>query len=348
MIASSPLTLLSILNILLLTVVCERCHAQAQVKSEFFMAKRSGSLSDFNDYWKRLVSWMQRIDTMQGRVLIRKYSKIPWDSLAIPEEPDRTYIPDGAWVCDFASDYVDLRNRQDWLTLKKPKRDVDLRTQFSTGSVKLFDGRQSELVETYKLYGLSIDRDLRRSKGSALIMSLPKKIARGWPTVLDFRMAGWFSENQWMYPTNQDPWLKILETREPFSCEKITDELVRLNRHEVVGGINVLWEFDLDAVHSFRPIAVRRFRVLRKESDDIVVLEHTPLFGSRFVYKDNRLMSVVFGANEILYRCDFDVEVGGVVREELFDPSKFVDGDGAIYVSEDLKQQMILELENPK
>jgi hypothetical protein len=290
---------------------------------------------------------MQRIDTMQGRVLIRKYSKIPWDSIAVPEEPDRTYVPENAWVCDFASDYVDLRNRQDWLILKKPRRDVDLRMHFSLGKIKLFEGRESELVETYKLYGLSIDRDLRRGKGSALVMSLPRKIARGWPTVLDFRMAGWFSENQWMYPTNQDPWLKILETREPFSFDKITDKLVRLNRHEVVGGINILWEFDLDAEHSFRPTAIRRFRVLRKESDDVIILERTPLFGSNFVYKEDCIACVVFGANEVIYRCDFDVEVGGVVREELFDPDKFVDEDGAIHVSEDLKQQMIRELENP-
>jgi hypothetical protein len=59
-------------------------------------------------------------------------------------------------------------------------------------------------------------------------LSFPKKKARTWPNLVDFRAVGWFSHAQWTVPTELDRWLPVMDLHEKMAVQRVEADVWRL------------------------------------------------------------------------------------------------------------------------
>ncbi|MFN9410796.1 MAG: hypothetical protein ACK57V_00255 [Pirellula sp.] len=311
---------------------------------EVFGVSRSYNKAEFSKVWTKISKKAKRVETLSGRVWVREYSVLLWDDIAVEEEPIVAFRPEQAFLCDFASDFVEMRTRQDWYDV------VDTKTNFLSNLT--LDDRMFldlQIPDSLKLRDRrirSIDREARLLK-THILVRLPEKMVRSWPTILDYRLAGWTSSGQWIIPTDMDQWFRILDSFEPFSLtiDDTGGTVVTFYQKNAV--TKCIWQMTFDS-KSLLLKKVLQYRVVNQLEDGTLVCVKDPLFHSLIFSKPkSKRRCVILGSesNPRIQRLDFVVEEDDFLSDDLFDPKSLSHEPLPIVYSPELQAIIAADLE---
>lgn len=310
---------------------------------EAFGVRGSYDKAEFSRVWTKLTKEAKRVETLSGRIWLREYSILHWDDIAVQEEPVVSLTPERAFLCDFASDFVEMRTRQDWYDVVDTK--IDFVSTFRLDDRMFLDLRIPDSLKVQERRIRTIDRETRFLK-THIRVQLPEKMVRTWPTILDYRLAGWTSAGQWMIPTDMDQWLRILDSYEPFSVA--TDDMgdTVVTRYNKKAGTKCIWQMTFDS-KSWSLKSVFQYQVVNQLEDGTLVCVKGPLFRSVIFSKPktNR-KCVVLGSesNLLMQRLDFMVEEDDFLADELFEPESLTEAPLPITYSPELEAIIAAEL----
>lgn len=287
--------------------------------NETFPVPTSSDKAEFKRIWNTCKDEADRFETLAGRVWIREYSLRHWDAIAIAAEPEISFAPERAFLCDFASDFIAMRTRQDWYIVKDTRLSFPETMTFDDR--KFFDLTISDSLNVQQRRIRTIDRE-SKLLGTSIRVQLPEKMGRDWPTLLDYRLAGWTHTGQWMMPTDMVQWLRILDSFEPISVEvdDSGDTVVTFYQKKAV--TKCIWQMAFDS----KTMSLKRafqYRVVNQLDDGTLVCLKAPLFRSMiFTNLETKRKCVVMGSesNATTHRLDFMFEEDDSLADELFAP----------------------------
>jgi hypothetical protein len=311
---------------------------------ETFPVFASSDEVTFKRIWNTCKDEADRLETLAGRVWIREYSLRHWDQIAIEMEPEISVVPERAFVCDFASDFIAMRTRQDWYEVVDTK--VSFPENMTLDDRRFLDLTISDYLNVQSRRIRTIDRE-SKLLGTRIRVQLPEKMGRDWPTLLDYRLAGWTHTGQWMMPTDMEQWLRILDSFEPISVEvdDSGDTVVTFYQKKAV--TKCIWQMAFDS-NTFSLKRAFQYRVVNQLEDGTLVCVKAPLFRSMiFTNRETKRKCVVLGSesNAAIHRLDFMVEEDGDIANELFEPESLSSVSLPIIYSPELEAIIAAELE---
>ncbi len=318
-------------------------EAVAGKAKEAFGVNGSYAKAEFSKVWAKLTNEARRVKTLSGRVWIREYSAPLWDDVAVKKEPIVSFPPERAFLCDFASDFVEMRTRQDWYDVSDTK--IDFLANFTFDNRMFLDLSIPDSLRLRERRIRSSDREVRFLK-THIRIQVPERLPRSWPTILDYRLAGWTSAAQWMGPTNMEQWLRVLDSYEPFSVA--TDDFgdTVVTQYNKSAGTKCIWQMAFDS-KSWALKSVFQYRVVNQLADGTLVCVKGPLFRSViFSEPKSKRKCVVLGseASSLIQRLDFVVEEDDFLGDDLFEPESLSPATVPITYSPELEAIIAAEL----
>ena len=304
-----------------------------------FYVSIEGSNRDILRVWDSFVEKGKSQDSMQGRLILRRFPSSSWNEVSKLEDAYPAGVLETC-VVDFGCDYTDFRFRQDFCFIGGlTPENVD--DQFSVKKTKLFAAHRHANTIGFQMFGVTPDYQLTRSATVLPKLSLPKKIRRSWPTVLDFRASGWFSFSQWMNPTSVEQWEHIVSVNTPVALKKTGDQVC--NIYFYMPGGSLLRVYEVDTRRS-RVIQYVEYPVLPGESPVELVCEKKKSCHTCLHYDDKvGLTRFALGDFNRVWRGDFvQKEIGEYIGDELFRPESFHENKHQLVIDDSIRDALLL------
>lgn len=303
--------------------------------------KRGGNRNEFDWSWTKFATEAKSVVQMQGRVICTNFAIEDWEKVATARYSDVKARPASSWVIDFATDYLELKTRQDWLTTLRPDENVDLVSHFDLLKLPLFESKNSELTNRTWRFAETPDYSLRRVGSSLGELGMPDRTGVQWPGVLDFRVIGWFSRRQWIDPTTQEGWWNVFNHCDPYSFGRADDEGAdRLVFYWPTNTSPRIIDLHLNRTSHGEVVPTRfaYWKVLLENENELFTREH-PEFESKFFREEKKVLAIVTrerGAQEF-WRYDLLQEPHVEIDDKWFTERDFVDSQGKILVTPEYK-----------